>query len=177
MSRIGKRVIVVPEKTEVSLSGNVLNVKGPLGESQRNFKSDIAITIADKEITLKPTRNNIATNALWGTYGSHIANMIKGVNKAFEKKLVIEGIGFKSEVKGEALVLNLGFSHPIRVEIPKGLKVVSEKNNITVSGIDKESVGQFTAKIRALKKPEPYKGKGIMYGGEVIRRKQGKKST
>jgi large subunit ribosomal protein L6 len=103
--------------------------------------------------------------------------MISGVNKPFEKKLILEGIGFKSEVKGDKIVFALGFSHPVEIGIPAGLKVTAEKNNITIAGSDKEEVGQFAAKLRSLKKPEPYKGKGMRYDGEVIKRKQGKKSA
>jgi len=112
-----------------------------------------------------------------GTYAAHLKNMIRGVVAPFEKKLIIEGIGFKAEVKGGELVLALGFTHPVKIKIPDGLKVSSEKGAISVSGSDKEAVGQFAAAVRALKKPEPYKGKGIRYDGEVIRRKQGKKTV
>jgi large subunit ribosomal protein L6 len=177
MSRIGKKVIVIPEKTEVNLSSGVFTVKGPLGTLSKNFKSDININIGDKEITLQPKKETIETRALWGTYASHIMNMIEGVNKLFSKKLILEGIGYKSEVKGDKLVLALGFSHPVNVQIPEGLKITAEKNLITVSGIDKETVGEFSAKVRALKKPEPYKGKGFRYEGEIIKRKQGKKTA
>ncbi len=176
MSRIGKKVIQIPEKTEARVSGDVFTVKGPLGELSRSFGNGIDIAIADNAITLSIAKGN--TNpALWGTYASHVMNMVKGVNKAYEKKLVIEGIGYKAEVKGSDLILGLGFSHPVKVPIPSDLKVVSEKGTITVSGIDSEVVGQFTARIRALKKPEPYKGKGIRYSDEVVRRKQGKKAA
>src|SRR3989344_5529161 len=155
MSRVGKKVIAIPPKTEVSMSGYVLTVKGPLGT-------------LTKKITLE-------TKALWGTYASHIMNMIKGVSTPFVKKLIVEGIGFKSEVKGKNLVLALGFSHPVNVLIPETLKVTAEKNVIIATGIDKEVVGEFMASVRALKKPEPYKGKGIRYEGEVVKRKQEKK--
>jgi large subunit ribosomal protein L6 len=177
MSRIGKKIIAIPEKTEVSLTSGIFTVKGPLGTLTKHFKSDIAITIGDKEITLLPVKENIASRALWGTYASHIINMISGVNTAYVKKLIIEGIGYKSEVKGDTLVLALGFSHPVIVPIPAGLKVTAEKNIVTTTGIDKEILGEFVAKIRALKKPEPYKGKGIRYEGEVVKRKQGKKTA
>jgi large subunit ribosomal protein L6 len=176
MSRIGKKVIQIPEKTEVKVAGDAVMVKGPLGELSRSFGNGIALTIADGAVTLAPTKDNTNT-ALWGTYASHIMNMIAGVNKAYEKKLVIEGIGYKADVKGTDIVLGLGFSHPVKVAIPAGLKVTTDKNNITVSGIDKEQVGQFVARLRALKKPEPYKGKGIRYSDEVVRRKQGKKAA
>lgn len=178
MSRVGKQNIIIPEKTEVVLKDGNLSVKGPKGEISKHFKDSVEITIADKSITLLPKRNDIATKALWGTYASHISNMVTGVNTPFSKKLIIEGIGFKAEVVGGTkLNLNLGFSHPIVKDIPTGLTVVHEKGTLTISGIDKEVVGEFAAKIRSLKKPEPYKGKGIRYSDEVIRRKQGKKSA
>lgn len=177
MSRIGKKGIVIPEKTEVSMSSGIVSVKGPKGSLQRAFNSDIAIKIEGKDISFSLTKENKQTKALWGTYASHIKNMVKGVNDGFEKKLILEGVGYKSQVNGSKLVLALGFSHPVEVEIPEGLTVKAEKNVVTISGIDKELVGSFSAKIRALKKPEPYKGKGFRYFDEVIRRKQGKKSV
>ena len=177
MSRIGKKVIAIPVKTEVTFSGSVLTVKGPLGTLTKNFKPSIVITTAENQVTLVPKAVTLENKALWGTYASHIMNMISGVSTPFVKKLVIEGIGYKSEVKGSNLVLALGFSHPVNVPIPEGLKVTAEKNVITVTGIDKEAVGGFVAAVRALKKPEPYKGKGIRYEGEVVKRKQGKKTA
>ena len=177
MSRIGKKVIRIPEKTQVTNSEGVLTVTGPLGVLTRSFKPEIEITIDGGEIRLIPKKVTLQSRALWGTYGSHILNMIAGVNTLFSKKLLLEGIGYKSEVKGEKLVLALGFSHPVMVSIPSCLKVTAEKNIITVSGVNKELVGQFAASVRALKKPEPYKGKGMRYDGEVIKRKQGKKTA
>jgi large subunit ribosomal protein L6 len=177
MSRIGKRILNIPEKTTATIAAGVFTVKGPLGELTRTFKPEVEIKIAGNEITLAPTRNSLELQALWGTYSAHILNMLNGVNKVFEKKLIVEGIGFKSDVKGKSLDMALGFSHPVNMIIPDGLKVTAEKNIITVSGIDVEKVGQFVAQVRAMKKPEPYKGKGIRYDGEVIRRKQGKKSA
>jgi large subunit ribosomal protein L6 len=112
-----------------------------------------------------------------GTYASHVRNMLKGVTEGFSKKLIVEGVGYKWDVQGKTLNLALGFSHPVKVAIPEGLTVVAEKGTLTISGHDKEVIGQFAADIRALKKPEPYKGKGIRYEGEVIRRKQGKKAA
>lgn len=177
MSRVGKKQITIPEKTTVTVASGHVTVKGPLGELKREFRPEITIDIKDGVITLTPVRNSLDVLALWGTYSSHIQNMISGVNKAFEKKLVVEGIGYKSDVKGKDLNLALGFSHPVKVEIPADLKVTAEKNVISISGLDSEKVGQFAANVRALKKPEPYKGKGIRYDTEVIRRKQGKKSV
>lgn len=180
MSRIGKRVILVPEKTEVVLSGSKIMVKGPKGSLERELSSrvDMKISSVDnkQEITFTPKDVTYDT-PVWGTYASHVVNMIKGVNESFTKKLIIEGIGYKAEVKGVNLVMALGFSHPVNIPIPTTLKVTSEKGVVTVSGLNKEAVGQFAASLRALKKPEPYKGKGIRYENEVIRRKQGKKSV
>lgn len=177
MSRIAKKPIVIPEKTEASFSNGVITIKGPLGEISKTLNNVIEVKIENKEIVLIPKNQSLDTLALWGTYASHIRNMLEGVNKAFEKKLIVEGIGFKSDVKGKELHLALGFSHPVMRVIPDGLKVTAEKNVITVTGVDVEKVGQFVAQVRSLKKPEPYKGKGIRYSDEVIRRKQGKKSV
>ena len=177
MSRIAKKPIALPEKTEASFSTGILTIKGPLGELKKSFRPEITVKVENNEISLVPVRHSLDILALWGTYASHIRNMIEGVHKNFEKKLIVEGIGFKSDVKGKELHLSLGFSHPVMREIPDGLKVTAEKNIITVSGMDTEKVGQFVAQVRALKKPEPYKGKGIRYSDEVIRRKQGKKSV
>ncbi len=177
MSRIGKKTIIIPEKTEAVLADGVLTVKGSLGSLSKNFKPDISINVGPKEITLLPVKKTLETDALWGTYASLIANMIAGVNKMFVKKLILEGIGYKSEVKGANLILALGFSHPVTVAVPTTLKVTAEKNVITVSGMDKEKVGQFAAGLRAMKKPEPNKGKGFNDDGEIIKRKQGKKTA
>lgn len=175
MSRLGKKPIEIPEKTEVTVAPNSVTVKGPLGELSMPYKSVIDIKVADEVVTLSPKRNDLATNALWGTYSSLVRGMIEGVNKEFEKKLVVEGVGFRAEVKGKAVVLQVGFSHPVELTIPDGLKVTVENGAITVSGSSKQAVGQFAAEIRSTKKPEPYKGKGIRYENEIIRRKEGKK--
>ncbi len=177
MSRIGKKPIAIPAGVTATVSGNVLTVKGSLGTISREFKPAIAFEVLEGMLRLTPKKKDRDTLSLWGTYASHAANMVKGVATLFQKKLIIEGIGFKGEVKGDELVLNLGFSHQVKVKIPKGLSVKSEKNLVTISGVDTELVGQFAATVRDLKKPEPYKGKGIRYEDEVIRRKQGKKTA
>lgn len=177
MSRVGKQIIEIPEKTSVTAAAGAVSVAGPLGTLSRDFKNSITIAIEGSEIKLTPSDNSVSTRALWGTYASHIVNMIAGVNKVYEKKLMIEGVGFRSEVSGQKLTLALGFSHPVIVAIPEGIKVTAEKNVVTIIGIDKEAVGQFAANVRSLKKPEPYKGKGIRYHDEVVRRKQGKKTA
>ena len=177
MSRIAKKPITIPAKTEATFANGVITIKGPLGTLSKTIRPFINVEIANNEITLTLGNNTLQARALWGTYASHIKNMIAGVNKPFEKRLIVEGIGFKADVKGTTLALALGFSHPINMPIPADIKVVSEKNTLIITGIDCEKVGQFAAVVRALKKPEPYLGKGIRYSDEVIRRKQGKKAA
>lgn len=177
MSRIGKKGIELKDGVEAKIESGTFSVKGPKGSLSRDFRSDVSINIDGKNISLSIPKVNKQTRALWGTYASHIKNMAQGVTTGFEKKLILEGVGFKSQVSGKTLSLALGFSHPVDVEIPEGLEVKAEKNLITIAGIDKEMVGAFAAKVRALKKPEPYKGKGFRYEDEVIRRKQGKKTV
>lgn len=177
MSRIGKQEILIPAGVKVAQSGDTITVAGPKGTLNKIFRDDITITITDKSISLDKKRNDKFSQSLWGTYASLIKNMIKGVETPYQKKLILEGVGFKSEVKGKEIHFALGFSHPVVVKIPDTITVTAEKNNITITGIDKELVGNFTAAIRALKKPEPYKGKGMRYEDEVIRRKQGKKTV
>lgn len=177
MSRLGKKPILIPEKTEAVFKEGIFSVKGPLGELSRFFKNDINIVIDNNSITLAPKKESKEAKVLWGTYVSHIKNMIEGVTKGFEKKLLIEGVGFRAQSDEKNLVLNLGLSHPVTVPAPEKIKVKVEKNIITISGINKEEVGQFSAKIRMFKKPEPYKGKGIRYENEIIRRKAGKKAV
>lgn len=176
MSRIGKQLITIPAKTEVSVAGTTITVKGPLGTLTRVYRPRIDVVVEGDHVRVTPKDSEKISMALWGTTSAHIKNMISGVNKNFEKELLLEGVGFKSEVKGKELVLALGFSHPVLVPIPEGLTVKAEKNVITISGINKELVGQFSAMVRALKKPEPYKGKGFRYRNEVIRRKESKKA-
>lgn len=182
MSRIAKKPIRAGGKVKVSIlpesDGYLFKVSGPLGENSRVFKKDITISIDDEGIKLEPTsEKSLAQKALWGTYASHIKNMIEGVTNGFKKVLQIEGIGYKTQVAGSKMVWNLGLSHTVDVEIPNGLKVAVEKGVVTITGIDKEIVGQFAAKLVSMKPPEPYKGKGIKYEGQVIRRKEGKKTV
>lgn len=177
MSRVGKQQLNIPANTTVDFTGGVFTVKGPLGTLSKVFTDTISVTIENNVVSFAPKKDDPFSRALWGTYASHVKNMLVGVNTPYVRKLILEGVGFKSDVKGKELHLALGFSHPVVVSIPEGLTVTAEKNNITVTGIDKELVGSFTAKVRALKKPEPYKGKGFRYDDEVIRRKAGKKTA
>lgn len=177
MSRIGKQPVVIPSGTDVSIADGVVTVKGPKGELSRAFGENVTITIADNAVVTAPANDSSLAYALWGTYTSHIKNMVIGVNTPYEKKLVIEGVGYRAEMSGSTLVLSLGYSHKIEEIIPAELTVVVEKNAITVTGINKELVGQFTARVRSYRKPEPYKGKGIRYIDEVVKRKEGKKAV
>jgi large subunit ribosomal protein L6 len=177
MSRIGKKPILVPSGATVTVSGNLVTLKGPKGELKGELHPDVAAEVKGSEIVISPKRKAKRVFALWGLMRSLVANMVEGVTSGFEKKLEFEGIGFRANVEGSVLVFQLGFSHPVRFEAPEGIKFAVEKNTITVSGIDKWLVGETTARIRALKPPEPYKGKGIRHQGEVIRRKAGKKAV
>jgi large subunit ribosomal protein L6 len=177
MSRIGKKVIEIPAKTEVTVSGSTVSVKGPKGTLEKTIGENVTVKVENNTVVLTPHTDSLENVALWGTYASHIVNMVKGVNETFTKKLILEGIGYKADVKGNDLVLALGFSHPVVRPIPSTLKVTSDKGIVTIIGVNKDEVGQFAAEIRALKKPEPYKGKGFRYDDEVIRRKQGKKAA
>ncbi len=177
MSRIGKRIIEIPAGVTVTLNDGIVEIKGSKGSLVRAIKPEVSLTIEDNKLTLAPARETINARALWGTYGAHLANMIEGVTKGFQKKLIIEGVGYKMAAQGNKVVLDIGFSHPVDVPLPEGVTAVVEKNIMTINGFDKEIVGQFAATIRSWKKTEPYKGKGIRYEGEFIRRKQGKKTA
>lgn len=181
MSRIGKKPINIPEKVEIKIENDRIIVKGPKGELSQPLPDRIKAVIEDSEqgkiLKIAPEKKNKEIAALWGLSRALVFNMIKGVTEGFEKQLQIEGVGFRAVVQGSKLVLSLGLSHPVEMEAPKGIEFKVEKNIITISGIDKQLVGQVAAKIRDFKKPEPYKGKGIRYVGEVIRRKAGKKAA
>jgi large subunit ribosomal protein L6 len=177
MSRIGKQQIKIPAGVTVTVDGGKVDVTGPKGNITKALRDEVSFTISEGIITSEPRRNDKFSRSLWGTYMSHISNMVTGVVTPFEKKLLVEGVGFKWEVKGDMLHMALGFSHPVIMPITKGLTVTAEKGALTIVGIDKEAVTLFAMKVRSQKKPEPYKGKGIRYSTEVIRRKQGKKSA
>lgn len=177
MSRIGKQPITIPEKTEVTVADGVVVVKGPLGELKKQLHPSVSVAVDGSAVSVSPVNESQLALALWGTYASHIRNMIAGVTTPFQKKLSVEGIGYRVSLSGKNLELLVGFSHPVVIEVPENLTVSVEKNEITVSGPDKEQVGQFAAEVRAVKKPEPYKGKGIRYADEIVYRKQGKKTV
>lgn len=177
MSRVGKNPVSIPQGVEVSLKGRELTVKGKLGQLEYTVPMEIECELEESSITYTPkSEKNKSARALWGTTRANTANMIKGVSEGWSKSLEIIGVGYRAAVKGKQLDLTLGFSHPVLMEIPEGLAVKVEGNtNVTVSGYDKQAVGQFAANVRELRKPEPYKGKGIRYAGEHIVRKEGKK--
>ncbi|MEK7541194.1 MAG: 50S ribosomal protein L6 [Patescibacteria group bacterium] len=177
MSRIGKKLIKIPENVKVEIEGQSLKVLGSKGELQIEIHRDIKAEMKDNEILISPQKENPSKKAkgLWGLYRALIFNMVEGVSKGFEKRLEIEGVGYKAMVDGENLVLNVGFINPVKIKKPEGINFLVEKNVIIVSGTSKEKVGQIAAIIRKAKKAEPYKGKGIKYQGEKIRRKEGKK--
>jgi len=175
MSRIGKKPILIPENIEAKVKGNIVTVKGSQGELFKEFRPEIAIEIKENKIFVSPRIENKQTRALWGLTRALVSNMVKGVSEGFERKLEIEGLGFKAQVTGNDLELFVGFTHSVKIRAPENVKFTVEKNIITVSGPDLEKVSQTAAKIRKVKPAEPYKGKGIKYLGEVIRRKVGKK--
>lgn len=177
MSRLAKRPIAIPAKTEITLVGGDVQVKGPKGTLSRVGHRLIVVETKPEGVQVSVKKDSLEARALLGSYASHIRNMIEGVNTGFSKKLLIEGVGYKWDVAGKTLNLALGFSHPVKMPIPEGLTVTADKGTLTIAGFDKEVVGQFAANVRALKTPEPYKGKGIRYEDEVIRRKQGKKAA
>jgi large subunit ribosomal protein L6 len=177
MSRLAKRPIAIPKGADITVGAGSIVVKGPKGTLTRETNRHISVVVGPDGVQVSPKGESIESRALLGTYASHVRNMLAGVTEGYSKKLLVEGVGFKWDVAGKKLNLSLGFSHPVAMDIPDGLAVVAEKSALTITGFDKELVGQFAANVRAQKKPEPYKGKGIRYDGEVIRRKQGKKAA
>ena len=178
MSRVGKKEITIPEKTSVDYKDRVVVVKGEKGSLTRTIHPAVDLEIKDNTISVIIEQEDRKTRSLQGLTRSLVANMVDGVSKGFERVLEINGIGYRAEMKGSSIVLNLGYSHPIDFPLPDGISATVDKNNvIRLSGIDKERVGQTAASIRKLRKPEPYKGKGVKYAEEYIQRKAGKTGT
>jgi len=177
MSRIGKKPILIPQGVQVKIEGEKITIKGPKGEISREIRPEIKVEEKEGKILISPKVEMKKINAFWGLTRALIANMVKGVVQGYEKQLEIEGLGYKAAVEGEDLVLNVGFTNPVRMKSPTGIKISVEKNIIKITGIDKETVGQFASRIKKVRAAEPYKGKGIKYVGEVIRRKTGKKAA
>lgn len=177
MSRIGKQPIIIPEGVEVKIEGQKVVVKGPKGELSREVRPEIKIELKEKNVILSLRVKIKSARAFWGTERAQLANMIIGLSKGFEKKLEIRGVGYKARIEEENLILEVGFSHPVIVQPIKDASSSVEGNIITISGISKEKVGQLAAKIRKVKPPDPYKGKGIRYLGEEVKLKPGKKAV
>ena len=175
MSRIGKQPVPIPDKVKVDIKGTSVHIEGPKGKVNKTFAPVVTITITDKKVIIAPIGDTRFANAMYGTARSIIASMVKGVTVGFSKDLEIQGVGFKANLKGKQLDLALGFSHPIFMAIPDGIKLtVVEGTRIKVEGCDKQLVGAVTAEIRSYYPPEPYKGKGVRIVGERVRRKEGK---
>ena len=176
MSRIGNRIITIPENVTVSVDGNIVKVSGPKGELSTEINKDITVNVNGNELTL--TRNDDSVKNFHGTANANIKNMIVGVTEGYEKRLESIGVGYRFALKDGKLVVTAGYSHPVNVEIPAGLSLeVPSNTELVVKGIDKCLVGEFSANVRKIREPEPYKGKGIRYKDEVIRRKEGKKAS
>jgi large subunit ribosomal protein L6 len=175
MSRIGKAPIEVPAKVDVTIEGNTVTVKGPLGQMTRTFRPEVEIVRQDNLLIVSRHNENRTSRSLHGLSRTLLSNMVIGVNQGFTKQLEMVGVGYKAQVQGKTLVMQLGFSHPVEVLPPDGIDITVEANTkITVKGYDKQTVGDVAANIRSWRKPEPYKGKGVRYAGEIVRRKAGK---
>lgn len=182
MSRIGKKPIEIPTGVTVQMDGRQITAKGPKGELSFSVHQDIAVEQTENMLTVTPKKageKNLQKNirALWGLTRALLANMIKGVTDGFEKKLELEGVGYRANVEGDTLILNVGYSNPVSVKAPTGISFQVEKNVITIAGTNKELVGEIAAQIRSKRPVEPYKGKGLRYQGEIVRRKAGKKGA
>ncbi|GAE31505.1 50S ribosomal protein L6 [Alkalihalobacillus hemicellulosilyticus] len=175
MSRIGKKPVEVPSGVSVTLDGHLMTVKGPKGELKRKLHEEMKINIAENEVTVERPSDNKVHRALHGTTRSLIQNMVEGVTKGFERSLELVGVGYRASKSGQKLVLNVGYSHPVEITPEQGIEIeVPSNTKVIVKGIDKERVGAIASNIRSVRLPEPYKGKGIRYEGEYIRRKEGK---
>ncbi len=175
MSRIGKAPIEVPSKVEITIDGNVVTVKGPLGQLTRTFRPEVEIVRDGNVVYVNRRSEDRVSRALHGLSRTLLNNMIVGVDKGFTKQLEMVGVGYRAQVQGRKLVMQLGYSHPIELDPPAGIEITVEANTkIAVKGYDKQTVGDIAAQIRAYRKPEPYKGKGVRYAGERVRRKAGK---
>jgi large subunit ribosomal protein L6 len=176
MSRVGSSAISIPADVTMSHEGGVVVVKGKNGELSAPLHSDVELKVTDNLATLSPRRNTREAKALWGTMRASVSNMVVGVSEGFTRKLEINGVGYRAAMQGNKLVLNLGYSHPVEMEVPQGLSVNVENNtSVTITGADKQLLGQFAAEVRAKRPPEPFKGKGVKYADEYIVRKEGKK--
>ncbi|AKG23498.1 50S ribosomal protein L6 [Calothrix sp. 336/3] len=175
MSRIGKRPIAVPAKVEIKIDGTKIVVKGPKGELSRELPTQVSVSQEGQTLTVERKDDSRVSRQMHGLSRTLVANMVEGVSQGFQRRLEIQGVGYRAQVQGRNLVMNMGYSHQVQIVPPEGIQFAVENNtNVIVTGYDKEIVGNTAAKIRAVRPPEPYKGKGIRYAGEVVRRKAGK---
>lgn len=175
MSRIGRRPISIPDKVTVTIDGATVTVKGPKGELSRELVPEVTVEQADGTVQVNRRDESRIARQRHGLSRTLVANMVEGVSQGFQKRLEIQGVGYRAQVQGRNLLLNMGYSHPVTIEPPEGIQLAVENNtNVIISGIDKEAVGNIAARIRSVRPPEPYKGKGIRYAGEMVRRKVGK---
>ncbi|WP_302373037.1 50S ribosomal protein L6 [Enterococcus asini] len=175
MSRIGNKIVVLPAGVEIKQDGNNVTVKGPKGELTRQFSSDITMNIEGNEVTFTRPNDTKEMKTIHGTTRANFNNMVVGVSEGFQKALELQGVGYRAQLQGKKLVLNVGYSHPVEIDAPAGIEIeVPNNTSIIVKGSDKEVVGELAANIRGVRPPEPYKGKGIRYVGEYVRRKEGK---
>lgn len=177
MSRIGKKPIVLPAGCEATLQANILTVRGSKGTMTLTHPLEVSLKITEGQIKVEKTTNALQAKALWGTLAKQVQNLCLGVTQGFSRSLELNGVGYRMSIAGTKLTFALGFSHPVVVEVPAGIEAKVENNILTLSGIDKQQIGEFAAVIRKLKPVEPYKGKGFRYVGEQVRRKEGKKSA
>jgi large subunit ribosomal protein L6 len=176
MSRVGKNPVTVPSGVELKIDGSTVSAKGKLGLLSYQFTDEVAVKLEDGKVTVTPANDTKKARALWGTTRARIQNLVDGVNEGFKKDLEIVGVGYRAQVQGKSLNLQLGFSHDVNYPIPEGIQIKCEKpTSIEISGADKQLVGQVAAEIRGYRPPEPYKGKGVRYADEYILRKEGKK--
>ena len=176
MSRIGKNPVTIPEGVTVELAGQDLKVKGPKGELSIVVHDEVSATKEDNVVKFEPRGNSRLAKTLYPTTRTLVSNMITGVTEGFKKSLVIQGVGYRANMQGNVLVMQLGFSHDVKFPVPQGVEItVEDQTGVSISGIDKQQVGQVAAKIRGFRPPEPYKGKGIRYSDEYVMRKEGKK--
>ena len=176
MSRIGKQPISVPSGVNIDLNGNLMKVKGPKGEMSLTLVEEVLTKLEDGQITVSPRDNSKRSRSMWGMTRTLVSNLVEGVNEGFKVKLLINGVGYRAAVQGKTLNLQLGYSHDVNYPIPEGVTInCPTQTEIEISGMDKQKIGQVAAEIRAWRKPEPFKGKGVRYDGEYIFRKEGKK--
>lgn len=176
MSRIGKNPVALPDGVTVNVEGQTVKAKGPKGELSVLIHDDVSVALVDGKVKLEQRVNSLRAKKLWPTMRTLVRNIVQGVKDGYKENLEIQGVGYRCAMQGNTLVLQLGFSHEVRFDVPQGIKItVTDQTKILIEGIDKQAVGQTAAKIRSFKKPEPYKGKGIRYAGEYVFMKEGKK--